>query len=1342
MPIGKLEPFELNSKQWPAYIRRVRQFIKLNEIKDELQVAMLITVVGEATYSLMCDLCSPNNPEDKEFDDLIKLVTDHLEPKRSDIAERHVFRLRRQHAGEPLMEYLQQLKHLASTCNFGETLEVNLRDQFVSGLSSEAMRSRIFAEREIKYKEAVELALALEAAERHAEVSAGTSGLAPGAGAAGVAESLHHNRAGHGSRGRDKPAPREDAGRAQSQAQGSKCWRCGKPHKADRCRYSNYNCDLCHERGHLKVMCKKVNKGFNVRQNYVSESESELDFFNIDVATQGNKPYIIKVLVDNQELACELDTGSRISAINNEVYEDVFKNKIIYSDNLVLRCYSGLRIESLGYILVDVKLGNIYATQMRLYVIKNGSRPLLGRDWMRALKINQINLHNINLDKDFVNRLCVEFPEVFCDKLGTCKQAIKLQLTSDKPVYVRARNVPIALKSRVENELARLEQDGTIYRIDNSDYGTPIVPVIKESGEVRICGDYKITINPILKRDYYPLPRIDELFANLSCGDKYSKIDLKHAYEQCYLADDFSQKIAAITTHVGTFAYRRTPYGLNCIPEKFQKIMEETLRGVQGTVVFLDDICVTGADDKMHLSNLRAVLSRLRDMGLTVKLSKCKFLQKSVKYLGFIIDRTGLHPDPDKLDAITNAPRPEDVTKLKSFLGMLNYYGKFIPNLSMFLHPLHKLLGKDVIWQWDSKCEAAFNEAKRALLGDRVLAHYEEGRPLVLAVDSSAYGLGAVLAHRYPGGDERPVSYVSRSLNDAEKNYSQLDKEALAIYFGITKHHQYLFGRQFLLRTDHQPLSYIFGKSGGIPQTAASRLQRWAARLAAYDFSVEFVKSSENGPADALSRLPLARVGHQRDNIVNYINLIEDSVPISFKEIAHETKKDLLLTKIYGYVLFGWPPKASCEEEKPYFFRKQELSIDLGCILYNYRVVVPLKLQSAVLKEIHLGHLGMNKMKNIARSYIYWPNLDRDIEQEARACSSCRAVLDAPPRAALHPWEFPLHPWQRVHADFADCGGKRYLIMVDANTKWIEVVAMASTEAKSTIKVFRLIFARFGLPAQLVTDNGPPFLSLDFKTYCLNNCIKHVTSAPYRPQGNGAAENAVKTVKKAIKRAIYEGDDVTTALSQFLFQYRNSEHASTGVSPARAMLGRRLRGRLDALRPSVAAVVDAAQSKQIEAAGGRDRTLEVGDKVLARDYSVGGGRWAEGQIAAKTGPVSYEIDMDRGLKYRRHVDQIWPIKSTGNRYSLTRTVASSEEPHEAMSEDSVPRVSRGSLPPPSPATSVGADEVFEDAREDAGEGTRAESSARPEQPPLLPPPAPDASSRAIRHYNREVKKNK
>lgn len=239
---------------------------------------------------------------------------------------------------------------------------------------------------------------------------------------------------------------------------------------------------------------------------------------------------------------------------------------------------------------------------------------------------------------------------------------------------------------------------------------------------------------------------------------------------------------------------------------------------------------------------------------------------------------------------------------------------------------------------------------------------------------------------------------MSRTLSTSEQNYSQLDKEALAIFFGVTKHHQYLYGRRFVLRTDHQPLSYIFGDKKGIPQTAASRLQRWAARLAAYDFSVEFVRSADNGPADALSRLPLPQEGRSVTvDITNYINLIEESIALSFKDIAKETERDVLLSKIKGYVLFGWPLSTSCEAEKPYFMRKNDLTIDMGCLIYKYRIIIPPVLQKSVLKEIHEGHLGTSKMKSLSRNYVYWPTLDRDLEELCRTCEACRRTRSCTP---------------------------------------------------------------------------------------------------------------------------------------------------------------------------------------------------------------------------------------------------------------------------------------------------------------------------------------------------------
>lgn len=1258
MPFGKLPEFELEEgKNWTSYVRLVRQFILLNEIKTELRVATLVTHVGARTYQLMCDLCAPDHPEDKTFDSLVELVTGHLEPKRSEIAERHTFRQRRQAVGEAVGVFLQSLKHLATHCNFEKTLEVNLRDQFVSGLRSEDMRSRLFAESSLDYKRAVELALALEAAERHAaEAVAGTapsatvsdsgSGLGQGAAVAG----LHRVAQG-------PPAAREPRGA---------CWRCGKSrHAPNKCRYKSYVCDKCSVKGHLSVMCSKNKKdppksryqNFINKEDSSSDSDSSDGLYQVVSVKSDSKdgPYHHTLLVENIKVLFEIDTGSRISAVSKSFYDKHLSHLPITSDNNKFHSYTGDAILPLGRIVVNVQNGN-ETLPLPLFVIDNGGPPLLGRRWLRKLKLDSISLHHLSAEVDpKVEKLKLDFPDVFKSGLGSCKTKLKLHLKDDTPIFCKARPLPLALRDPVEQELERLQREQVIFKVDRSDYGTPIVPVIKRDGSIRLCGDYKITVNKVLKDFHYPLPRIEQLFAALSGGQHYSKIDLKHAYLQCIL-EESSRPLTAITTHIGTFIYRRAPFGLKCLPEMFQKLIEETLNGLN-CVAFQDDICVTGASKEIHLANLRAVLSRLQEAGLRVKFEKCEFFKEEVCYLGYRINKHGLHTDSSKVEAIAKAPNPQNVSQLRAALGLINYYARFIPNMSTLLQPLYSLLKKGTSWQWTRDCDAAFRAIKEVLTREPALAHYDPSLPLVLSVDSSAYGLGAVLSHAYPDGSERVVCCASRTLSDTERRYSQVDKEALAIVYGVSRHHQYVYGRPFILKTDHKALSYIFGPKKGIPQTAASRLQRYAVRLAAYDFDIKFVPTERNGNADALSRLPLQHLKGESDrDDAAYLHFVEDSFPISHKDVAKETRNDLILRRVYGYLMSGWPEGTEIENEKPYFHRKESLHIDHDCIVWGYRVVVPASLRAHILDEIHSGHPGVVRMKQVARHYVWWPLLDADIEARARACAACAAVRDAPPRAAPVPYAWPTQPWSRLHADFLHFQSKTYFLLIDSHSKWIEVFGMpAGTTAAKVMTVLRECFARFGLPKQLVTDGGPPFTSAEFERFLRCNAIQHVLAAPYHPSSNGAAENAVKTVKKAIKKASLEGDNVDRALSKFLFQYRNTEHASTQRSPAAAMLGRRLRSRLDMLRPHTADIVEAAQQAQVRNAGGTSRDVNEGEQVLVKELRPNSIiKWKPGVIEKRTGAVTYKVRTEDMTK-TRHIDQIMPMRKS-NRLSLARSV--------------------------------------------------------------------------------------
>ena len=248
---------------------------------------------------------------------------------------------------------------------------------------------------------------------------------------------------------------------------------------------------------------------------------------------------------------------------------------------------------------------------------------------------------------------------------------------------------------------------------------------------------------------------------------------------------------------------------------------------------------MTGRSDREHLENLKRVLERLRQHGMRLKKGKCYFMQQSGEYLGYKIDSVGLHATQDKVEAIASAPQPKDVGQLRSFLGLVNYYGKFLKNLATTAKPLYNLLQWNVKWKWTSDCEAAFCTLKEQLMSTTVLVHYDATLPLTLACDASSYGVGAVIAHVMADGSERPVAYASRTLTQSEKNYSQIEKEALAIIFGIKKFHQFLYGRSFTLVSDNKPLTTIFGPKTNIPTLAAARLQRWAILLSAYQYNIQ-----------------------------------------------------------------------------------------------------------------------------------------------------------------------------------------------------------------------------------------------------------------------------------------------------------------------------------------------------------------------------------------------------------------------------------------------------------------------------------------------------------------------
>lgn len=402
----------------------------------------------------------------------------------------------------------------------------------------------------------------------------------------------------------------------------------------------------------------------------------------------------------------------------------------------------------------------------------------------------------------------------------------------------------------------------------------------------------------------------------------------------------------------------------------------------------MDDIIISSENKDSHLKDVEAVFSKLQEYGLKLRKNKCKFFLSSVEYLGYRIDADGIRPLEEKVAAIKDAPAPTNQSELRSYLGLLTFYSRFLKDLSTVAAPLNELLGKKP-WHWSHKEQNAFQMTKNLLLNSDALIHYDPTKQLYLQCDASAYGVGVVLSHRIDNID-RPIAFASRSLSQAQKKFSQLEKEGLAIIFGFRKFKEYVFGHRFIIITDHLPLISLFSLSKPFPQHAAARIQRWILELTSYDYGIEYRRTNEHGNCDALSRLPLPKYVNDGEGEVHalFFNDIVDTA-VTSKNIRFQSSRDKLLSEVIVYVMHSdWPVHIS-NAIQPYFQRRNELSTVQGCLLWGRRVIIPSSLRSRILDELHESHMGIVRTKSLARSYVWWPNIDRDIEDLCNRCAVC-----------------------------------------------------------------------------------------------------------------------------------------------------------------------------------------------------------------------------------------------------------------------------------------------------------------------------------------------------------------
>lgn len=1249
--VGSISEFKAGIDNWDEYKERLDQYFLANGIPANRQVCVLLTVIGAASYSVLRDLCDPELPSVKEYAVLAKLLHDQFAPKIMVFRKRTEFHNLTQKADETVGDWYRRIKNMATHCKFGGNLEMVIKDRFVAGMRSGKIQERLFEEDHKK-----KLTELMEIAQNKESVLLSKNGQQVQTINYFKKTNNYQNIEGNKSKQSKLPnyvnkgcydsSSNNNKSSKNSTISKATCNHCGKTnHNFSQCKFKGYKCRKCNKTGHIQSACKTTL--YNNNLVAAVNSIESLNMFNLNA--NFSDPIIIKVKMENVPMDVEVDTGSGISAIPESIFVKSFSGLKIKPARVVLKAYDGKVIEPVGQVSCNLTYGNATKT-IQLLVIKNGIRPLVGRDFMNAFNLGLQNLNQLRSFADIVpeelKKVLEDHKEIFEVGLGKYSyEKVTLQTKPDiVPIFRKPRPIAFVFKDKIEEELNRLEREGVISKVLNSKYGTPLVPVVKSNGSLRICADYKSTINPFLEDFNYPLPKIEELFLKLRGGKIFSKLDFRNAYNQLELSED-SRELLTWSTHKGLYRVNRLPYGTKPACQLFQSIVDKVLQGLDNVVAFLDDIVVTGVTTTDHLANLRKVLTRLNNSGFRLNLDKCSFFQREIKYLGHIISEKGLQKDPSKIEAIVKAPVPQNVAEVRSFVGLINYYGKFVVGMSQILAPLYNLLKKGVSFVWNDVCAAAFKKAKEVISSDMILCHYDPKFPIKLYCDASEKGIGAVLAHIFPDKSEKPICFVSRTLNKSEKNYSVIHKEALGIFWGVKKLEQYLLGRKFILCSDHKPLLAIFGEKRGLPAMTAGRLQRWATYLSEFNYEMRHISGFTN-MADMLSRMPIS-VGTpdspQAEGAQTF-NFIENGMPVKMDEIKDKTRKDPVIGLIVLYMETKWPENIT-NDIKPYYIRRDELHVNRGVVMWGYRVIIPRLLQPKLLESLHAVHTGIAKMKATARSYFWWPGLDEQITQWVNNCSICVSERPDPPKAKLIKWRTAEGPWDRIHIDFlGPFQGKEYLIITDAFTKFPEVFIMPKITTTETIERLRETFARYGLPNTIVSDNGPQLTSAEFKNFCGVNGIRHTTSPPFHPSSNGAAENSVKSFKKSVQKLLKDpknkGVSLRTLISRYLFSYRNMPHAETGESPAKLLFNRKLKNRFDLLRESN---VGRSEDQIKYHKGSRDVTFSPGDPVYVKDYRHRKPVWTEGTIVENIGQRLYLVRLkNEALMWRRHVDQIIP----------------------------------------------------------------------------------------------------
>lgn len=1094
---------------------------------------------------------------------------------------------------------------------------------------------------------------------------------------------------------------------SQNTAQ-NRCSNCGLTHKKGSCPAYNDKCSACNAKGHWKMMCRRTSGGQTAltpsdkqtsntqqaghptpgrgpRRRQYQQHDVSLDCesygpeefttefhaitisdVGITAAADSSDEAFITLRVRHIKpdvcgpLRIKVDTGSGGNTLPLRTYRQMFGDtpfsEVLRSDpDVRLTSYSGDPIKCFGSLTFDVRKESQHkAHQTKFYVVDVSGPAILGLPSCRQLEIVNLNLHAMAQAPDqkslmrpilTIDQLQSAYPGSF-DAIGKFKDPAHLHLKDDAvPFCDPPRKVSIHLKPQIKQEIDKMETEGVIRRVtEHSDWCSSLVYVTKPDGSLRICLDPK-KLNGSLRRCPHRIPTLEELNPTFAGAQVFSKLDAKAGYWSIPLHED-SQMLTTFRTPFGRYCWTRLPFGLNVSQDIFQSRMDDMLEGLPGVASIADDIAVCGKTRSEHDDNLVRVMDRAAEYGLCMNSSKCAIAKPEITFFGNRYSKVGILPDPAKVKDLRKMATPESKEDVQRFLGLMTYLSPYIPHFANQSQPLRDLMKADVPFLWEADHQTCFEKLRIQVPLDKALAFYDTTKPLTLEVDASMKGLGAALTQ-----EDRIIAFASKSLTQTQANYSNIEREALGLVFGIQRFHTYLFGRGFTAVTDHKPLVNIWEKP---LISAPSRLQRMFLKLQGYSFRLMYKPGPEMTISDALSRLPNTS---NRDEIcldtrVDGIYLDDlEAKPISLlnfapnrlSQIREETTRDPALAHLKEVINLGWPNtiKECHPDIRQYYNYRECLAVEAGIITKGRQVIIPKPVQPEILRQLHISHQGIKKTQALARESVYWPGIHTQIENLIASCQTCQMhqPLQKPEETLHH--DIPPQPWWKLASDMCQIGNKTFLIIVDYFTKYPLVIEMQATTSAAVAAHFKSVCALFGCPKVIVSDNGPPYVGPAMREFTRSWGILHVTSSPRYPRSNGLAERTVGTIKRLIKKCTESGGDLRLSL----LHLRATPIDEKTVSPAELLFGRPIATDLPSRReplPRHVEVQNHLTQRLVTTPGNSLSALYPNQPVRILDQASH--TWLPGSVVHKSSePRSYVVKTDSGSELRRNRSHIRTI---------------------------------------------------------------------------------------------------